>query len=45
MDEPRDGIDSLNKFRGGGGPEPRTNRMFDGNDVDVGVAGRTLTEW
>lgn len=24
---------------------PRTRRMLDGNEDDVGVLGRTLTEW
>ena len=37
-----DGIPSLKMLNGGG--VARTRRIFDGNDTEVGVAGRTLTE-
>ncbi len=30
---------------GGGAGEPRTRRMLEGNACEVGVAGKTLTEW
>jgi hypothetical protein len=42
-DGPSDGIPSLNMFNVGG--VARTRRMFDGNATEVGVAGRTFTEW